>query len=120
MIHQKILIDTIPLQRYILTLRGGSTLSEKIEGYVIEGEKGSFLDGGNRWREVPVREAHVHEASAIEEIREAFHYCRNKPRQMYQALCLSGVTFVTGPPISFYVVSGGSQPFVGDCAQLTT
>jgi len=95
-------------------------LSEKIEGYVIEGEKNSFLDGGNRWREIPVREAHVHPASAIEEIREAFHYCRNKPRRMYQALRLDGVTFVTGTSISFYVVSGGNQPFVGDCAQLTT
>jgi len=98
-------------------------LSEKIEGFVIEGETGSFLDAGNRWREVPVCDAYVHTLDAIEGIREALHFCRNKPRRMYRALKnTEGKTLLlTGTAISFYVVSGGNRPYVeGDCTQLIT
>ncbi len=94
---------------------------ESTAGFVIEGEKGSFLDAGNRWREIPVNQAHVHTPEAIEAIREAFHHCRNKPRCMYQALrTTDGVTLLLShTAISFYVaVSGSGQCLVGDCEQL--
>ncbi len=95
---------------------------ESTAGFVIEGEKGNFLDAGNRWREIPVSKAHIHPPESIEAIREAFHYCRNKPRCMYQALrTTDGVTLLLShTAISFYVaVSGGGQQLIGDCARLT-
>jgi hypothetical protein len=96
-------------------------LSEKIEGFVIKGDEGSFLDEGRLWREIPVRDAPVHLPETIEDVRQDMHHCPNykKPKLMYHAIRINGVTIITGPPISFYVVSGGSQPFVGDCAQFT-
>jgi hypothetical protein len=95
-------------------------LSGKIEGFVIEGDTGSFLDAGNRWREVPIGDAYVHPPEAIEGIREAMHRARNKPKKMYQAVRIEGGTILlTGRPISFYVSSGRDRQFVGDC-QLTT
>jgi hypothetical protein len=95
-------------------------LSGKIEGFVIEGEKGSFLDAGNRWREIPIGNAHVHAPETIEGIREEFHHCRNKPKRMYQAVHIDGGTILlTKRPISFYVVSDRDDQFVGDC-QFTT
>ena len=92
-------------------------------GFVIEGEKGNFLDAGNRWREIPVSRAHVHPPEAIEAIREAFHYCRSKPRCMYKALRTSeGITLLLDDnAISFYVVVAArdAHSLIGDCAHLT-
>jgi hypothetical protein len=95
-------------------------LSGKIEGFVIEGDAGSFLDAGNRWREVPIGDAYVHPPETIEGIREDMHHARSKPKKMYQAVRIEGGTILlTGRPISFYVSSGKDRQFVGDC-QLTT
>ncbi len=96
---------------------------ESTAGFVIEGEKGSFLDAGNCWREIPVSRAHVHPPETIEAIREAFHYCRNKPRCMYKALRTGeGITLLLDSnAISFYVVAAkdGTHALIGDCARLT-
>lgn len=98
-------------------------MAESIAGFVIEGEKGFFLDTGNRWREIPVNAAHVHPPETIEVIREAFHYCRNKPRCMYKALRTGeGITLLLDSnAISFYVVAAkdDTRTFIGDCARLT-
>lgn len=96
-------------------------MPKAVEGFVIERE-GSFLDAGNRWREIPVSEAHIHACESIEGIRESFHHCRNKPQRMYRAIKdAEGKTqLLTEAPISFYVASGDDRIFVGDCARLTT
>ena len=95
-------------------------MSKTIDGFVIEGDKGYFLDGQSCWRKVPVSKAHIHAPDAIEAIREDFHSCRNKPSRMYQAKRnIAGETvLVTGTPLSFYAMLGDDRPFVGDCVQL--
>lgn len=98
--------------------------SERVIGFVIEGEQGFFLSAGNAWREVSVSAAHVHDSNEIEKIREAFHRKRNKPQKMYDAVREENITtLLTGIPIAFYVSPGSStvpnRKFVGDCYQLT-
>lgn len=98
--------------------------SKKVIGYIIEGDKGFFLNKENLWSKEDLSVAHIHDPNQIEKIREAFHRSRNKPTRMYEVERQENATTLIANPISFYAsitTSKNTNPkYFGDCIQLTT